>query len=241
MLLLGWIFFALHHCNWCILARRFALDSIEQEIHTSKSVRKLIIHMIGTLGHHNIQFLRNWDKLDQREHPLAWPTLILKDFSAILQYFPSLTLSCMLVNKCNKCVSYILLFLVRLDWSSIFCCNCCILNEENWRLSLLAPYTHNHALQSIIYLSSSVVPHWAQYPIHRGHRTIVYLFHQQSDVENWQKICPLDDSKCLADLWHVRYIIYLSLYQDHPPLLKVLEYIRSNYIMFLVIALPTFL
>ena len=124
----GWTFVALHYCNSCVLARVLAFNSIMKEIRTSQFFGEFIIHYIGTLVHHHVGVMMDWDELVQRERPLSWPTSILKDLSAIPQDILPLIFSFMLGNKCNKYVTSIIIILIRLDWFSIAHCPCCLLN-----------------------------------------------------------------------------------------------------------------
>ena len=63
-----------------------------------------------------------------RKRSLSWPTFILKHLSAILQKFLPLIFSYILVKKCEKCVSYVILLLVSIDRRSIACFPFCLLN-----------------------------------------------------------------------------------------------------------------
>ena len=88
----------------------------------SQFISKLIILMLGTLGHHNVRVTIYQYEPVQHKCPLVWPTSILKDLSAILQEFLPIIFSCVLVNKCDKFVSSIFILIVKLDLCSIYRC-----------------------------------------------------------------------------------------------------------------------
>ena len=98
----------------------------------------------------------------------------------------------------SQCSNRILIFL---PWNK----------GEYGRLSWLYPSPWNHSLQSMIPISPSAVPHQAQYPICRWHRTMISFFNQHFDVENRQNILSNWWLVFLSYIWHVWYILYLPL------------------------------
>ena len=176
------------------------------------------------------------DEPVQPECPLALPTSILKYISDILQYFLPLILSTILGNKCEKCISSVVIILVRLDWISIDNCSCFLLNiiMHFWvvfpvmRVSMGG--THDYLFIRITMIFILWFPSRNRRCHTRHSIQFAYDIKQQDlSITNspifkiGKKMCPLGDWECLDNIWHIRYIISLTINHALPLLSEALD------------------
>ena len=179
----------------------------------------------------------DWDELVQREHPLTWPTLILKDLRTILKKLLPLFNSCILGIKYEKCVSFILLIMVIIDWRSIARHPFSLLNVAihllfvflEIRVSMGGSHYYLLLLRTILFRVwfTSHLRRWHTRHILWFSDDIVkwYLYFTNSTMYRTGKIFhPLDDRERICNIWYVQYILSPPLNRDLPLLLEVLDY-----------------